>query len=64
MTLSITALCIWCNNYAEWHFAQCRDLFIVMLNVEMLSAVKLNVILLSVVMPSVIMLSVVIHFIL
>jgi hypothetical protein len=38
MTLSITILHIQC------HYAKCRDLFIVMLNVIMLSVVMLNVV--------------------
>ncbi len=37
MTLTITTLCIEC------HYAECCDLFIVMLNVVMLSAVMLSV---------------------
>ncbi len=41
-TLSIT-LCIKC------HFAECHDLFIVMLNVVMLSAIGLNVIVMSII---------------
>ncbi len=36
-------------HYAEWRCAECRDLFIVMLNVIMLSVDMLNVIMLSVV---------------
>jgi hypothetical protein len=43
MTLSITALCHPCD--------ECRDLFIVMLNVIMLSVVMLNVVMPSVVVP-------------
>jgi hypothetical protein len=38
MTLSITALCAVC------HYAACRDLFIVMLNVVMFSVGMLNVV--------------------
>jgi hypothetical protein len=44
VTRSITALCIKC------HYAECRDLF-VMLNAVMLSIVLLSVVLLSVVAP-------------
>jgi hypothetical protein len=50
MTLSITTLC----HYAEYHCAECRDLFIVMLNVIMLSVVMLRVIMLNVIMLSVV----------
>ena len=53
MTFSITTL------YLEYHYAECRDLFIVMLNAIMLSVVMLSVVMLSVVMLSVVMLSVV-----
>ncbi len=52
MTLSRTL-------YIECHYAECRDLCIVMLNVIMLSVVMLNVIMLNVVMLSVVMLNVV-----
>jgi hypothetical protein len=52
VTRSITALCIKC------HYAECRDLF-VMLNAVMLSIVLLSVVLLSVVLLNVILLSVV-----
>jgi len=62
MTLTITTLCIKC------HYAQCRILFIVllnavmlsvvMLNVNMMSALALNVIMLSVIMLHVVMMSV------
>ncbi len=45
MALSITKIC----HYAEC--AECRDLFIGMLNVVMLSVVRLNVVRLSVVAP-------------
>ncbi len=43
-------------HYAEYHCADCRDLFIgmpnvVMLSVIMLSVVRLNVVMLSVVAP-------------
>ncbi len=30
--------------YADYHYAECRDLFIVMLNAIMLSVVMLNVV--------------------
>ncbi len=50
MTLSITTIC---------HYAECRDLFIVMLNVILLSVIMVNVVILSV-MLSVIMLSAII----
>jgi hypothetical protein len=53
MTLSLTALT------TERLYAECCNLFFVMLNVIMLSVVMLSVIMLSVVMLSVIMLSVV-----
>jgi hypothetical protein len=33
-------------HYGEWRFAECRDLFIVMLNDVMLSVVMLNVVML------------------
>jgi hypothetical protein len=52
MTLRIT-FCI------QGHFAECRDLFIVMLNAIMLSVVMLNVAILSVIMLNAAMLSVV-----
>ncbi len=45
MTLSITKLC----HYAEYHCAECRDLFIGMLNVFIITVIRLNVIMLSVV---------------
>ncbi len=45
MTLSIITLC---------HYAECRVLFITMLNVIMLSVVMLNVVMLSVVMLNVV----------
>jgi hypothetical protein len=45
MTVSITTFCIKC------HYAECRDLFIVLLNV-ILSVIMLNVVMLSVVAPS------------
>jgi hypothetical protein len=54
MTLSIMKLC----HYAECHCAECRDLFIGMLNVVMLSVVRLNVVMLSVVRLNVVMQSV------
>ncbi len=53
MTLSKTALCIAC------HYAQCHDLFILILNVVMLSVIMLSVILPNVFMLSVIMRSVI-----
>jgi hypothetical protein len=37
------ALCIECH-YVEWCYAECRDLFTVILNVVMLNAVMLNVV--------------------
>ncbi len=46
-------------HYAELHNAECRVLFIVMLNVIMLSVIMLNVVMLSVVMLNVVILSVV-----
>jgi len=55
MTLGITIICY----NAECHYAECLDIFIVMLNVIMLSVVILNVIMLSVVMMNVVILSVV-----
>ena len=58
MTVSITTFFIKCY-YAEYHYAECCDLFIVMLNVVML-----NVTMLSVFMQNVVMLSVVAPFIL
>ncbi len=48
--------------YAERHYAECRDLFIAMLNVVMLSVVMLNVVMLNVVMLNVVMLNVVTPF--
>jgi hypothetical protein len=47
---SITMLC---------HYAECRILFIIMLNIIMLSVIMLSVIMLSVIMLSVMMLSVI-----
>ncbi len=47
MTLSMMKLC----HYPEFHCAECRNLFIGMLNVIMLSVVRLNVFMLSVVAP-------------
>ncbi len=44
MTVSITTFCINC------HYAECRDLFIVLLNV-ILSVIMLNVVMLSVAEP-------------
>jgi hypothetical protein len=46
-------------HYAERHIAECRVLFIVMLNVIMLIVVMLNVVMPSVAMLNVVMLSVV-----
>jgi hypothetical protein len=43
MTLSITILYIECHN-AQYHFAECNNLFFVMLNVIMLSIIMLNVV--------------------
>jgi hypothetical protein len=57
MTDGITTFCIKCD-YTELHYAECRDFFIVLLNMVMLSVVMLNVIMLSVFMLNVIMLSV------
>jgi hypothetical protein len=45
-------------HYAECVYVECRILFVVMLNVFMVSVVMLNVITLSVIMLSVIMLNV------
>ncbi len=45
MILSITAIC---------HYAECYDLFIVMLNVVVLSVVLLDIVVLSVIMLSVV----------
>ncbi len=45
MTLSITMLC---------HYAQCQNLFIIMLCVIMLSVIMLNVVMLSVIILSVV----------
>jgi hypothetical protein len=50
MTISILTLC---------HYAECRVLFIIMLNASMLKVVMLNVFMLSVAMLSVVMLSIV-----
>jgi hypothetical protein len=59
MTLSITTLSIMkLCHYAEWHCAECRDLYIAMLNVVMLSVIRLNVVMLSVIRLNVVMLSV------
>jgi hypothetical protein len=46
MTFSITTL------YLENHYAECRNLFIVMPNAIMMSAVKLNAIMLSAILLS------------
>ncbi len=54
MTLSITTLC----NYAERQFAECRVLFLALLNVILLSFNMMNVIMPSVVMPNVVMVTV------
>jgi hypothetical protein len=53
MTLSITLL------YIECHYAESRDLFIVVLTVIVLKVVMLSVVILSVIMLSVIMLIVI-----
>jgi hypothetical protein len=58
MTINITTLCIKLH-YIVWHNAECRDLYIVMLNPIMLNVIMLNVIMLRVIMASVIMLNVV-----
>jgi hypothetical protein len=55
MTLSITTL----NRYGECHSAECRVLFIVMLNVIILNVFMLNVIILNVFMLNFIMLNIV-----
>jgi hypothetical protein len=55
VTHNITTLCY----YAERHYAECRILFIVKLNVIMLSAVLLIVVMLNVVMLNVLLMSVV-----
>ncbi len=55
MTRSITKLC----HYSEYHCAECRNLFIDILNVIMLNVIMLSDIMLSVVRANVIMLSVV-----
>jgi hypothetical protein len=47
------------TNNAGYHYAECRILFIVMLNVVMLSAVMLNVVMVSAVMLNVVRLSVI-----
>jgi hypothetical protein len=41
----------------ECHYAECRDLFNVMLNVILLSVVMLNVVMLSVIILNVVMLN-------
>ncbi len=56
MTLSITAQV----NYAGYHYAECRILFIVLLSIILMNAIMLNAIMLNVNMLSVIMLNVVI----
>ncbi len=53
MTLSISILC----DYAE-----CRNLFTIVLNVVMLSAAMLNAVMLNVVLLNVVMLKVLTHF--
>ncbi len=58
MTLGITTLC----HYGEWLCAECRILFIVMLNVVLLIVAMQSVIMLSVIMLSVVMQSVVAPF--
>jgi len=55
MTFSITTP----DVRIEFHYAECRVFFIVMLNVIVLSFVMLSVVILGVVMLSVIMLSVI-----
>jgi len=45
--------------WIEWHYAECRNFFIVMPNVIMLSVTMLGVIMLSVIMLSVVLLSVI-----
>jgi hypothetical protein len=47
------------GHFTEYCHAECRDLFIVMLNVIMLSVLMLSVVMLNVVMLSVVMLSVI-----
>ncbi len=42
--------------YADYHYAECRILFTVMLNVVMLNVVMLNVVMLSVIILNVVML--------
>jgi hypothetical protein len=56
MTLSVMRLC----HYAERHCAECRDLFIGMLNVILLNVVLLSVIMLCVILLSVVKLNVII----
>ncbi len=46
------------THYIEFHYAECRDLCIVMLSVVMLSVIMVSVVMLNVVMLSVIMLNV------
>ncbi len=58
MSFRITTFCIKCH-YAEWRYAECRDLFILMLSVVMLIVIMLIVVMLIVIMLSVVMLSVV-----
>jgi len=48
MTLSITTTC----HNAEYHYAQCLNLFIVMLSVVMLNVFMLSAIMLNVVAPT------------
>jgi hypothetical protein len=48
MTVSTTTFCIKC------YYAECRDVFIVMLDVMMLSVVMLNVVMLGIVLLSVV----------
>ncbi len=62
VTLSVNdtrhdAFCFGCS-YAEWCYAKCGVLFIVVLNVGMLSVFMMNVFMLSVFILSVIMLCV------
>jgi len=53
MTVYITTFCIKC------HYAECRDLLFVILNVILPSVVMLNVVMLNVVLLGVVMLGVV-----
>jgi hypothetical protein len=53
MMLSIKTLWIKCHH-AESRYAECRGLFIVMLNVDTMSDVMLNVVMLSVILLNVV----------